>query len=385
MKHLAVLEHAGLVVTHRQGRSKLHYLNPVPIGEIHDRWITKYAGRPPRRWSTCAVASSATPPDPTEEPPMTAPRHVFQTHIRATPEAVWEALTDPEFTRRYFHHTAVDSSWERGAGFRMVLPDGNDAIEGVVEEVDPPHRLVVTWHVLYDAELAAEPPGRVEWLIAGGDDGVTRVTTIHRDLALSPKTSEEVGYGWTWVLDSLKSILETGEPLPGRALDAPVDTGVSDDAEGERHRRLGIDAFNSTWELLGRDDLSDDEADDMLERAYTSAHHWRRAARRGPENAARGSWLLSRVHAVLGHGDAALHHADRCAAHVAGAGLTDFDLAYAHEARARALACLGRLDEAASELAAARDVPIADDEDRAILEADLAAAPWYGLVVPTPA
>jgi hypothetical protein len=146
------------------------------------------------------------------------------------------------------------------------------------------------------------------------------------------------------------------------------------------HRRAGIDAFNSTWELLGRDDLSADEADDMLERAYTSAHHWRRAARRLGENAARASWLLARVHAVLGHGDAALYHADRCTAHAGAAGLGDFDLAYAHEARARALACLGRLDEAAAELAAARDVPIADDDDRSILEGDLASGPWYGLV-----
>ena len=310
---------------------------------------------------------------------MPAPRHVFQTHIRATPEAVWQALTDPAFTRRYFHDTAVDSTWQRGAGFRMILPDGTDAIEGVVEEIDPPRRLVVTWRALYDAEMAVEPPGRVEWLLASTDDGVTRVTTIHRDLALSPKTSESVGYGWTWVLDSLKSILETGEPLPGRALDPPVDAGASDDAEGEWHRRMGVDAFNSSWELLGRDGLSTEEADDLLGRAYTSAHHWRRAARRGSENDARGSWLLSRAHAVLGHGEAALYHADRCAEHVAAGGLADFDLAYAHEARARALACLGRLDEAATELATARTVPIADDDDRSILEGDLTAGPWYGL------
>jgi erythromycin esterase-like protein len=76
-----------------------------------------------------------------------------------------------------------------------------------------------------------------------------------------------------------------------------------------------------------------------------------------------------------------LYHADRCAEHVAAAGLTDFDLAYAHEARARALACLGRLDEAAAELAAAREVLIADDEDRTIVEGDLATGPWYGLGV----
>ena len=82
---------------------------------------------------------------------MTAPRHIFQTYIRATPEAIWQAITDPDFTRRYFHRTAVDSSFAPGAAVRYVLPDGEDAVVGVIEEVDPPHRLVMTWRVLYDA------------------------------------------------------------------------------------------------------------------------------------------------------------------------------------------------------------------------------------------
>ena len=144
---------------------------------------------------------------------------------------------------------------------------------------------------------------------------------------------------------------------------------------------MAIDANNSAWELLARaGELSPDEVDELLGRVYAAAHHWRRAAGRGPEHAARASWLISRTHAALGQGDLALHHADRCAAAVAEADLKDFDLAYAHEARARALACLGRRDEAAVELAAAREVPIADDEDRRIVEGDLAAGPWYGLV-----
>lgn len=316
---------------------------------------------------------------------MAAPRHVFQTHIRATPEAIWQAITDPEFTRRYFHQTAVESAFEPGGPVRYVQPDGNDAVAGVIEEVDPPRRLVMTWRVLYDADLAAEPPSRVEWVLTPGADGVTRLTTIHRDLALSPGTSASVGDGWPWILDSLKSLLETGEPLAGRSPDAPDAGRGTDDAEEEWHRTLAIDANNSTWELLGRDDLSADEADDLLGRAYTSAHHWRRAARRGPEHAARASWLVSRAHVVLGHGEAALHHADRSAAIVAAAGLTDFDLAYAHEARARALACLGRVDEAATELEAARAVPVADDEDRQIVTGDLSAGPWFGLAIATPA
>ena len=309
---------------------------------------------------------------------MAAPRHVFETYIRATPEAIWAAITDPTFTTRYFHRTAIESTFQPGEAVRYVQPDGDDAVIGVIEEVDPPRRLVMTWRVLYDPTLAEEPPSRVEWLVTPGADGVTRVTTIHRDLALSPGTSTSVGEGWPWILDSLKSLLETGEALAG----APPGTAAAsgpDDAEGEWHRTQAIEANNSTWDLLGRDELSPEEADDLLGRAYTAMHHWRRAARRGPENAARAAWLVSRAHVALGQGDAALYHADRSAAVVASAGLADFDLAYAHEARARALACLGRLEEAEAELAAARAVPIADDEDRQIVDSDLAAGPWFGL------
>ena len=313
----------------------------------------------------------------------TAPVHVYQIYIRASADQVWQAITDPEFTKRYFHGTAFETPLEPGSGYRMVLPDGSDAVAGTIEEVDPPKKLVMTWRVLYDAAASEEPPSRVEWHLLEGDDGVTKLTTIHRDLGLSPITSASVADGWNWVLQSMKSLIETGEALPGSApgdsdADAAATTSV-ETAEAETHRRYGIDANNSTWELLGRDGLTPDEVDDLLGRAYAATYHWRRAARRAPENAARGSWLVSRVHAVLGHGDLALHHADQCMSVVHGAGLQDFDLAYAHEARARALACLGRLDEAAIELKAARAVPIADDEDRTILDGDLAAAPWFGL------
>jgi uncharacterized protein YndB with AHSA1/START domain len=315
---------------------------------------------------------------------MAAPRHIFQTFIRATPEAIWQAITDPEFTRRYFHRTAIESSFAAGAPVRYVLPDGSDAVTGTIEEVDPPHRLVMTWRVMYDAAATEEPPSRVEWILTPGADGVTRVTTVHRDLALSPRTSASVGDGWPWILDSMKSLLETGSPLAGSAPGTGA-SDVPDEAEGELHRRLAVAANNSAWELLRRwAALSPDEADDLLGRAYAAAYHWRRATGAGPANAVRASWLMSRVHAVLGQGELALHHADQAMAAARAAGLADFDLAYAHEARARALACLGRRDEATSELAAAHDVPIADEDDRDVLAGDLAAEPWYGLA-PHPA
>jgi uncharacterized protein YndB with AHSA1/START domain len=294
---------------------------------------------------------------------------------------IWRAITDPDFTTRYFHRTAVESSFAPGAAVRYVLPDGEDAVVGVIEEVDPPRRLVMTWRVLYDAAAAEEPPSRVEWILTPGDDGVTRVTTIHRDLGLSPRTSAGVGNGWPWILDSMKSLLETGAPLAGAQPGLSPGAAVDRDAtEGALHRRLAIDANNSTWELLERwSTLTPDEGDDLLGRAYAAAYHWRRASGAEAANAVRAAWLVSRAHAVLGQGEAARHHAERCVELATAAALDDFDLAYALEARARALACLGHHADAAVALAAARAVPVADPEDAAILNADLAADPWFAL------
>jgi uncharacterized protein YndB with AHSA1/START domain len=310
---------------------------------------------------------------------MTKPMHVYRTYIRADAERVWAALTDPEFTKEYFHAQRFESSLEPGSPWRFAGADGTESVVGTVEEVDPPRRLVLTWRVLYDATAAEEPPSRVVWELEPVGDDLTMVTTTHRDLGLSPVTAASVANGWYWVHGSLKSFVETGSGLPAR--EAKV--AAVDDSDGADHRRYAIDANNSTWELLERagsdDGLTPDEVDDLLGRAYAASYHWRRAAGREPANDARAAWLLSRAHAVLGDGEVALRHADRCADVVAAAGLTDFDLAYAYEARARALACLGRLDEAAAQLAAAKAVEIADADDRAIVEGDVAAGPWYGL------
>ena len=148
---------------------------------------------------------------------MAATVHLYEIFIRAPRETVWKALTDPEITVRYFHHTRLESSFRPGEAYRYVL-DGTDAdaVDGVIETFDPPHRLVMTWHVLYDAEMAAEPRSRVEWtLTPANDDGtVTRLTLRHGDLALSPKTWANVRLGWVAVIDGLKTVLETGESLP---------------------------------------------------------------------------------------------------------------------------------------------------------------------------
>ena len=147
------------------------------------------------------------------------------------------------------------------------------------------------------------------------------------------------------------------------------------------HRKLAVEANNSTWEILGKtpNEISEDEAEEMTRRAYAAAYHWQRAEGASPENEARASWLLSRVWVVRQNGELALHHARRCLAVCESAGLVDFDLAYAHEALARSFAALGYPEQARHHLAIAREVPIADIEDRALVEADLAGEPWFGL------
>lgn len=323
--------------------------------------------------SSCATES--------KEPELAATAHLYEVFIRAPRAQVWEALVDPDHTERYFHRTRIESSFRPGERYRYVLPDDRDAVEGTIETFDPPNRLVMTWRVLYDVEMSEEPPSRVEWTLTSAteDGSVTRVTLRHGDLALSPRTWENVRLGWVEVVDSLKTLLETGAPLP------PVDTGAgaTDPAEieGNWHRAQGVTANNSVWELLDGRAYEPDEVDELLHRAYAAAYHWNRATGATAVNQARASWLLSRAHATLGHGDLAMHHADQCDVHLRRAGeeAADFDLAYLYESRARALACLGELDQAREAYRRAGAVQIADDQDRAIVEADLASGPWYGL------
>lgn len=145
--------------------------------------------------------------------------HIYQIYIAASPELVWAAITESEWTRRYFHTTSFVEPPQRGNAYRTVQADGRPAIDGVIEEMQPPAggspgRFVQTWHILYDAALEQEPPGRVEWTIENAGEGLTRVTLVHRDLDQSPLTWENVKDGWVWILDSMKTLLETGRPLP---------------------------------------------------------------------------------------------------------------------------------------------------------------------------
>ena len=287
---------------------------------------------------------------------MPKPQHVHELYIRTTPERLWDALTTPELASACF-------------------PTGA-AVIGEVLEAEPPWRLVTAFSLAGDPEAAAEVPSRVTWEIYAAGE-LCRLRLTHSDFGGLSRTWAATAGFWPPVISGLKTLLETGEPLG--PVDLPPLEGDAVDLDAEWHRDLGIDTNQEVWGLLGRLDRTPAADEAMVRAAYASAYHWSRAARRTEANEARAEWMLSHVHAVLGRADMAQHHAQRCLAVVEAAGLDDFDLAYAHEALARAAAADGRLDDAERHRAAAAAVPIADDEDRKIFIDDLAASPWFGL------
>jgi uncharacterized protein YndB with AHSA1/START domain len=139
---------------------------------------------------------------------------VYQVFIKATPEQVWDAITKPEFTTRYFYGSELESSFEPGARYVQWAPERERVwVEGEVLESQPPRRLVHTWLSLFDDESAQEQPSRVSWDIEPQEGGVTKLTVVHDQLEASPKTAASVSGGWSYVLSGLKTLLETGKPL----------------------------------------------------------------------------------------------------------------------------------------------------------------------------
>jgi len=139
---------------------------------------------------------------------------VYSVFIRATPEQVWEAITTPEFTTRYFFGSAVETTCEPGTPWLGWSADhAQQLVEGEVLQSEPPRLLRHTWRALYDTEAAAEPFSRVTWELEAADGGVTKLTVVHDELEQAPKTAVSVAGGWAWVLSGLKTLLETGEPL----------------------------------------------------------------------------------------------------------------------------------------------------------------------------
>ncbi len=204
MKHLDVLEDAGLISTAKAGREKFHYLNPVPIQQIADRWISKFAQ---------PFVSALTELKYTLEfEAMDKPKHVYDVYIRATPERCWEAITSGEMTKRWFHGTTLTGELKPGAKIQLLNEDGSSAVDGEVLECTPPSRFVHTWVANWGPDFANDPPSRVSWEITPmGTTTLVRLT--HDGFDGETATYQSISQGWAPILSSLKSLLETGEPL----------------------------------------------------------------------------------------------------------------------------------------------------------------------------
>jgi uncharacterized protein YndB with AHSA1/START domain/DNA-binding transcriptional ArsR family regulator len=222
MKHLKVLEEAGLVTTKKRGREKLHFLNPVPIRLVHDRWVSKYA----EPW---AAALSGLKQRIEEEPEMDTQADadtrssgkrpwtaspadkVFEIYIKTTPERLWEAITDDGMRRIYSFGVGISSDWTPGSSIETFHPGAGIAIgAGEILEVEPPLRLVHSFRAMWSDEVKAEGTSRVTWEIEPVGDSC-RLTLTHDQLR--EDAHSELYGGWPMILSGLKTLLETGETL----------------------------------------------------------------------------------------------------------------------------------------------------------------------------
>jgi uncharacterized protein YndB with AHSA1/START domain len=197
MKHLKQLEDAGLVVTKRRGREKLHFLNPIPIRLVHDRWIDKYT----EPWAASLIGLKNELENPMEK--------VYEIYIHTTPERLWEAITDPEIRSKYNFGAHVSSDWTPGSRIEMSHPGGLLG-EGENLEVDPPHRLVHTLVALWSDDVKREGSTRVTWQIEPIGDSC-RLTVTHDQMREG--ANDQIYGGWPMILSGLKTWLETGELL----------------------------------------------------------------------------------------------------------------------------------------------------------------------------
>jgi uncharacterized protein YndB with AHSA1/START domain/DNA-binding transcriptional ArsR family regulator len=219
MKHLRVLEEASLVVSRRRGREKLHFLNPVPIRLVHDRWVSKYA----EPWAATLTGLKRELEEETMEavdvqhriplspsPEGEGAMAVFEIYIKTTPERLWEAITDPGQRAKYSFGVETHSDWTRGSGYKAAVPGVIDIAAGENLEVDPPRRLVQSFNALWSDDVKAAGTSRVTWEIVPVGDSC-QLTVIHDRLAAD--ANPELYGGWPMILSGLKTLLETGEVL----------------------------------------------------------------------------------------------------------------------------------------------------------------------------
>ncbi|MGQ0541114.1 MAG: ArsR/SmtB family transcription factor [Blastocatellia bacterium] len=232
MKHLKILKEAGLVATRKSGRETLHYLNAVPIQMVYDRWVSKYS----KGWARSLTELKYDLEDTNDtlihplpqvvptginklearkmaEAALTEdPNQVFEIYIRTTPEKLWQAITDGELTKDYYFGTRVESDWKPQSEYKYVMPDGTVMLNGKVVESDPPTRLVMTFVPHWDPSMSEPTESRVTYEIESKGDAC-KLTLVHEGLKKGEAMTEGIFHGWSQILSSLKTLLETGTPF----------------------------------------------------------------------------------------------------------------------------------------------------------------------------
>jgi len=202
MKHLRILEEAGLITTEKVGREKHHYLNPVPIQLVYDRWVSKYAQPITNKLSELKYRL---------EKDMNTITHRYQIFIQASPEQVWKAVTDGDISPHYYFGTTVTSDWKVGSTYTYGSEQVKKMIEGEILEIDPPNKLVQTFQPLWEPDAQALSTSKVTWLFEESGEGC-KLTLVHEELDDVPFANGIIE-GWSRILSSLKTYLETGNSL----------------------------------------------------------------------------------------------------------------------------------------------------------------------------
>lgn len=207
MKHLKVLEDALLVVSKKSGRFKHHYLNPMPIQDIADRWISSFA----RPW-TNTINTIKHQLEGTKTV-TNKPKHVYVSVIKTTPQKLWQALTDGKITPAYYYGATFQGKIEKGADYAYAAPGGEGFfVRGRIEDVVPEKKLVTTFKGEWMPGMENDAPTRVTWEIEQQGE-CCRLTLTHDHFEGETATYQNCGGGWPGILSGLKTLLETGEPL----------------------------------------------------------------------------------------------------------------------------------------------------------------------------
>lgn len=208
MKHLRVLEQAHLVVSRRDGKSRLLFLNAIPIQTIYDRWISQYSSR----WASRLTSMKYELEKEEETMIATDLKHMYVVYIRTSADKLWEALTRPEMTRQYFHNTEITGEFTVGSrvDYIMTEEDGSrrPALTGKILECEPGKRLVHT----FEFPKVKDAPTQVSYDIEPMGD-VVKLTVTHDGFDGETETYNMVQQGWPPIVSGLKTLLETGNAL----------------------------------------------------------------------------------------------------------------------------------------------------------------------------